>query len=243
MTRLSALFVILHLACAAPLWSQELSIDQLEGKPAPTFSGTQVTVPATKPDPERMAREALKVKDIVYSKGKVYITWFDPFPMDRTYLLQSERITTMAAVVRADLAALEKAGGTSKLATGDIMKRRKELEDELAAVTKKNRVISEWRPVKDVTITTKGKDLKQATFPALEGARRMNVRITSIAPDGTRSPFRALVHIPLQEQPGFFAKYWKPLLGALLLVVFSGFLIWSLSRRGILPSLPIFSRK
>lgn len=233
-TRIRVAFLLFALACISSraLAQLELNIKQHQG--IETAQTNSAAAPQSKPNPKHTALEALHVKEILQFDGKAYISWFDPYPEKRTYFLQIERVTTLAAIARAQLRYLE-AKSSSKFSSDEMISKRRALETELANAEKSNKVISEWRPMRDVVIRDIEKNLKQASFPLPIESRSITVRITSVAPDGTRSPFRSVVRIPIEVQTSFWKRHRWLLVSLTLLVVFSGVLVWSLRRRGVWP--------
>lgn len=179
---------------------------------------------------ERAKREALQITDILQHNGKIYIIWHDPYPGEpRNYYLQSELITTLSSVIRKRIRRLNTSFGGS---TSNMVEQRVRLDKELAQAQKNDRVISEWRPIKDVSIETDEQGRKVASFNIPDDIPRLTVRITSVFSDGSSSPFRSVMRIPIEPNDNFWSKYGWLTVGLILLSGFSSFLVWSFRRRG-----------
>jgi len=167
-------------------------------------------------------RQALKITGIFQEKGFVTICWQDPNPDPRTYRLESLQITSEASLARH--AAIAPDVGLEKFSPEEFAAERLKFTKVFERASKNDRVVKIWSPLGKVETLEAGNATFEAVFPVPPNQQALRIRISSVLADGSTSPVKCEIRIPLVQPP---SRRWpvKTILFSLSALAAAAFLI------------------
>ncbi|MFZ4774376.1 MAG: hypothetical protein ACOYM3_03380 [Terrimicrobiaceae bacterium] len=164
---------------------------------APTpASGQAPTRPSI--DFAETKRKALRISEISQQKGIITIAWQDPNPDPRTYQLDFLQITSEASLARQ--AAIAPDVGADKFSATEFAAERLKLTKIFERASKNDKIVKTWTPLEKFEVNKTGDGTFEATFPAPPNQQVIRVRISSVLAEGSTSPVRTEIRIPLQQE-------------------------------------------
>jgi hypothetical protein len=142
------------------------------------------------------------------------VSWHDPNPDPRTYRLELLQITSEASIAR--LAAVAPDPGTEKFSAEEFAAERLKFTKIFEQASKNDKVVKTWVPLEKVDLHESGNRIFTAAFPAPPGQQAVRIRISPVLSDGSISPVKTEIRIPLKQPP---ARHW-PVKTILLALVF-----------------------
>jgi len=172
-------------------------------------------------------QQALRVTGIFQENGFVAISWQDPNPDPRTYRFESLQITSEASLARQ--AALATDAGSEKFSPEEFAAERLKFTKLFEQASKNDKVVKIWSPLENVGTHESGDGKFDATFPVPPNHQVLRIRISSVLADGSTSPVKCEIRIPLEQPP---ARQWpvKTILLSLAALAAAAFLVRKLKR-------------
>jgi hypothetical protein len=169
---------------------------QAPATPAPTPGKPTLNLAETR-------RQALRITEISQDQGTVVVSWLDPNPDPRTYRLELLRITSEASIARE--AAVAPDLGSDKFSAEEFAAERLKFMKIFEQVSKNDKVVKSWVPLEKLDLHESGSRMFTAAFPAPPGQLAIRIRISPILSDGSISPTKTEIRIPLKQPP---ARHW-----------------------------------
>lgn len=175
---------------------ETVSVSQAPASPTPTPGKPTLNLAETR-------RQALRITEISQDQGAVIVSWHDPNPDPRTYRLELLQITSEASIAR--LAAVAPDPGTEKFSAEEFAAERQKFMKIFELASKNDKVVKTWVPLEKLDLHESENRIFTAAFPAPPGQQAVRIRISPILSDGSISPVKTEIRIPLKQPP---ARHW-----------------------------------
>ena len=160
---------------------------------------TPAAAPPTADRPDEPKHKSLHITRISQDKGFVTIGWQDPNPDPRTYRLESLQITSKASLARHNAISPDRA--SKKFSPEEFAAARLKFTKSFEEASKNDKVVKIWSPLEKAEIHEAGPAAFEATFPVSPDQQVLRIRLSSVLVDGSTSPVRSEIRIPLQQPP------------------------------------------
>ena len=165
---------------------------------------TPVPNPSVPPPPPTLnlaetRRQALRITGIFQDMGFVTVSWQDPNPDPRTYRLESLQITSEASLARH--AAIAPDVESEKFSSEEFAAERLKFTKIFERASKNDKVVKVWSPLEKLDIRDSGNATFEVAFPVPPNQQVLRIRISSVLTDGSISPIKCEIRIPLEQPP------------------------------------------
>lgn len=161
-------------------------------------------------DGRRIAREALRIHSISTEGGEVRIRWSDPLPGRFEYLLHWLEITSSSVLAMENSSISE--AGTEKFSPEKFASERLRHREAIETPLENDRVVKRWMLLRSAKINELPEGLRELVFPVPKDRYSIKVRISRVLGDGSISPTRTEIRIPLAPQKSNSFPLWGVLL-------------------------------
>jgi hypothetical protein len=178
-----------------------------KSQPAAARAPSVETVPPSAPEPAatppasldlgETRRQALRITGIKQSDGTIQITWLDPSTSSRSYLIEALEITSLSAQARAAAIPPSTHGAIHDAPT--FMTERLKFSKLFEHASGNDEVVKIWTLIEGATFRTTETGEIEVRFPVPKDKPVIRLRISPIEPDGSPSPVKTEIRLPLLQ--------------------------------------------
>jgi hypothetical protein len=189
--------------------SAALAESHPEVKPGRSPSASPPTV-----DMQQVRRESLRILRIEQSGDRIEIFWRKPVVEVLKYRFEWLEISSQSSMDLREAPVLD--AGTEKFSPEEFARDRIRIGNILRRSASEESIVKIWHPLHAVEVSAVSEGIMKAVFPSPQGRHALRIRITSVLADGSDSPVRTEIRIPL-EPPARSSNAWFWWVGVALL--------------------------
>jgi hypothetical protein len=156
-------------------------------------------------DLKQLHREALRILAVNSTPEQIQILWKKPDVDVREYRFEWLEISSQSG--REIREAPIQEAGTEKFSPEEFARERIRVGDILKRADSVDQVVKTWHPLKVTEIGSVSDGIIKAVFESPKDRPSLRIRITSVLADGSDSPFRTEIRVPL-EPAKVSSKSW-----------------------------------